>query len=113
MAWFYVCLAIATEIIFVLGMKHSHGFTRLVPTCVTLATSILNMWLLALAMRTISAGTAYAVWTGGGVVGTVLIGIFYYKEPATFFRMACVFMILAGAIGLKLGNPVIPLGQNF
>jgi quaternary ammonium compound-resistance protein SugE len=88
-----------------IGLKYSHGFTRLWPTMWTLATLAASMVLLAMAMRALPAGTAYAVWTGIGAVGTVILGIVLLGEPATPGRLLCVGMIVAGIVGLKLVSP--------
>ena len=90
MAWIALLLAGLLEIVWATSMKLSHGFTRLTPSLVTLVAMALSFWLLSVAMRTLPLGTAYAVWTGIGTVGTVLLGILLFGEAATAIRLACV-----------------------
>jgi quaternary ammonium compound-resistance protein SugE len=89
------------EIGWAYGLKHSEGLTRPLPAALTLAAMAASMWLLAVAVRTLPLGTAYAVWTGIGTVGTALVGIAVLGEPAGIVRLACIALILAGIIGLK------------
>jgi quaternary ammonium compound-resistance protein SugE len=89
------------EIGWAYGLKHSAGLTRPLPAALTLAAMAASMWLLAIAVRTLPLGTAYAVWTGIGTVGTALVGIIVLGEPAGIVRLACIALILAGIIGLK------------
>ncbi len=84
------------------GLKYTHGFTRLWPTVGTLAAMAVSVWLLSLAMRALPVGTAYAIWTGIGAVGAVTLGIMLFGEPVTFARLGCVGLIVAGLVGLKL-----------
>ena len=102
MAWCYLFLAGTFEMFWAVGMKLSHGFSHLGWTAFTAVTMALSVWLLALAMRTLPLGTAYAIWTGIGAVGTALLGVLLVKEPADFWRMASIFCILAGIVGLKV-----------
>ena len=102
MAWLYLFLAGIFEMSWAVGMKLSHGFSHLGWTAFTAVTMALSVWLLALAMRTLPLGTSYAIWTGLGAVGTALLGILLFKEPADFWRMASIFCILAGIVGLKV-----------
>ena len=90
------------EVGWAIGLKYTEGFTRLWPSVGTLAAMTLSVVLLGLAMRTLPVGTAYAVWTGIGAVGTVILGIVLFAEPATAARLGCVGLIVAGIIGLKL-----------
>jgi quaternary ammonium compound-resistance protein SugE len=90
------------EIGWAIGLKYTHGFTRLTPSLLTLASMALSMLLLGLALKTLPVGTAYAVWTGIGTVGTALLGIYLFGEPATALRLACIGLIVAGILGLKL-----------
>jgi quaternary ammonium compound-resistance protein SugE len=83
-------------------LKYTEGFTRLWPTVATIAAMIVSLGLLGIAMRTIPVGTAYAVWTGIGTIGTVILGIVLFGDPATTLRLLCVALIVAGIIGLKL-----------
>jgi quaternary ammonium compound-resistance protein SugE len=102
MAWVYLVLAGLIEIGWALGLKYSAGFTRLWPSVGTLAAMAVSVLLLALAARTLPIGTAYAVWTGIGAVGAVLLGIVLLGDPATPLRLACVGLIVLGVVGLKL-----------
>ena len=104
MAWCYLFLAGIFETCWAVGMKLSHGFSHLGWTAFTAVTMALSVWLLALAMRTLPLGTSYAIWTGIGAVGTALVGILVFKEPAAFGRLISIFLILAGIVGLKLSS---------
>ena len=101
MAWTLLLLAGVLEIGWAIGLKYTDGFTRLVPSALTLSAMVASVVLLAIAMRTIPVGTAYAVWTGIGATGTVLLGIALFGEPATAARLACIGLIVAGIVGLK------------
>ena len=102
MAWIYLTVAGLFEIGWAIGLKYTDGFTRLLPSLCTLASMILSIVLLGLALRTLPVGTAYAVWTGIGAVGTAALGIYLFAEPATVARLVCIGLILSGIIGLKL-----------
>jgi quaternary ammonium compound-resistance protein SugE len=102
MNWLLLVVAGVLEVGWAIGLKYTHGFTRLWPSVWTAAAMVASMTLLGIAMRELPAGTAYAVWTGIGAVGTVLLGIALLGEPATPARLACVGLILAGIIGLKV-----------
>jgi quaternary ammonium compound-resistance protein SugE len=102
LAWFYLVIAGLLEIVWAIGLKYAEGFTRLVPSIVTLAAMIASVWFLALALRAIPVGTGYAVWTGIGAIGTALLGMVLFAEPATAARLACIGLIVAGIVGLKL-----------
>ena len=102
MAWFLLVIAGLLEIGWAIGLKYTDGFTRFWPTAGTLAALVLSVSLLGLATRTFPVGTAYAVWTGIGAAGTVIGGILLFNEPATAARLACVGVIIAGIVGLKL-----------
>jgi quaternary ammonium compound-resistance protein SugE len=102
MAWIYLFLAGLFEIGWAVGLKYTEGFTRLWPTVGTAVAILLSMTLLGLALRTLPIGTAYAIWTGIGTVGTALLGIWLFGEPATALRLLCIGLILAGIVGLKL-----------
>lgn len=102
MAWWMLVVAGLFEIAWAIGLKYTHGFTRLWPSAATVAAMIVSIVLLAFAMRTLPVGTAYAVWTGIGAVGTVILGILLFGEPATALRLGCIGLILAGIVGLKL-----------
>jgi quaternary ammonium compound-resistance protein SugE len=102
MTWFILVIAGLFEIAWAVGLKYTDGFTRLWPTVGTVAAMVVSLGMLGMAMRTIPVGTAYAVWTGIGSIGTVILGIVLFGEPATVLRLFCVGLILAGIIGLKL-----------
>jgi quaternary ammonium compound-resistance protein SugE len=102
MAWIYLTVAGLFEIAWAIGLKYTDGFTRLLPSLWTVASMILSIVLLGLALRTLPVGTAYAVWTGIGAVGTAALGIYLFAEPATVARLLCIGLILSGIIGLKL-----------
>jgi quaternary ammonium compound-resistance protein SugE len=102
MAWIYLTVAGLLEIGWAIGLKYTDGFTRLLPSLWTVASMILSIVLLGLALRTLPVGTAYAVWTGIGAIGTAALGIYLFGEPATAARLLCIGLILAGIVGLKL-----------
>ncbi len=102
MAWALLFLAGLFEIGWAIGLKYSHGFTRLWPSAATLAAMALSVWLLGLALRALPLGTAYAVWTGIGTVGTAILGMVLFAEPATALRLASIALIVAGIVGLRL-----------
>lgn len=102
MAWIYLLVAGVFEVGWAIGLKYTAGFSRLWPSLATLAAMVLSLGFLALALKTLPVGTAYAVWTGIGAVGTVILGISLFGEPATAARLGCIGLILAGIIGLKL-----------
>jgi quaternary ammonium compound-resistance protein SugE len=102
MAWIFLAVAGLFEIGWAVGLKYTDGFSRPVPSALTVLAMICSFWLLALALRSIPLGTAYAVWTGIGAVGTAALGILLFAEPATALRLACIGLIVAGIVGLKL-----------
>jgi quaternary ammonium compound-resistance protein SugE len=104
MAWMILAIAGLFEVGWAVGLKYSDGLTRFWPTVVTGVALMLSMVLLAMAMRTLPLGTAYTVWTGIGAIGTVVLGIVLFGEPATAMRLVCITLILAGIIGLKLSS---------
>ena len=105
MGWIYLLGAGVSEIGWAIGLKYTDGFTRPLPTVLTVLSMIVSLGLLGLALKTLPLGTAYAIWTGIGTVGTVILGILLFGEAATAFRLACVGLILAGIVGLKLVSP--------
>lgn len=105
MAWLILVLAGACEIIWAVALKLSHGFSRLVPTAIAFGVGVVSVVLLGRAAKSIPIGTAYAVWTGIGAIGTASIGIYFFGEPRTALRLACMTLIVAGIIGLKLFSP--------
>lgn len=102
MAWFYLTLAGLLEIAWAIGLKYTQGFTKLWPSVWTIAAMAASMYLLAIAARTLPIGTAYAVWTGIGAVGTAILGMYLFNEPREPLRLACIVLIVAGIVGLKL-----------
>ncbi len=104
MAWIILLIAGLFEIGWAIGLKYTHGFTRLIPTLWTVGSMTISVALLGLAMRDLPVGTAYAMWTGIGAVGTVALGIWLFGDAATPARLACVGLIVAGLIGLKLAG---------
>jgi quaternary ammonium compound-resistance protein SugE len=102
MAWILLLLAALLEVGWAIGLKYSDGFTRLMPTVLTVAALILSVVLLAIAARTLPIGTAYAVWTGIGGAGTALLGIWLFGESASPLRLLSIALIVAGVFGLKL-----------
>jgi quaternary ammonium compound-resistance protein SugE len=104
MAWIILVLAGLLEIVWAIGLKYTEGFTRLWPSVGTLAAMAASVGLLGVAMRTLPVGTSYAVWVGVGAVGTVILGMVLFAEPATPGRLVSVALIVAGIIGLKLAS---------
>lgn len=102
MAWVYLAIAGLLEVAWAVGLKASAGFTKPLASTVTVVAMAGSLWLLALALRTLPLGTGYAVWVGIGAVGTVVVGIVAFGEPATWPRLACIALICAGIAGLKL-----------
>jgi quaternary ammonium compound-resistance protein SugE len=102
MAWIYLVVAGIFEVVWAMGLKYAQGFTRLVPTLITLGGMAVSFYFLSLAAKTLPIGTAYAVWTGIGALGAVLMGILLLGEPVNIWRIAFLGLILAGIVGLKL-----------
>jgi quaternary ammonium compound-resistance protein SugE len=105
MAWVLLVMAGILEIGWAVGLKYTDGFTRLWPSVWTIAAMIVSMYLLALAARTLPIGTAYAVWVGIGAAGAMILGMVLLGEPRSAARIACVGLIVAGVVGLKLVDP--------
>ena len=105
MAWIVLFAAGLLEIGWAVGLKHTDGFTRPIPSILTVAAIVGSLGLLGVALRDLPLGTAYAVWTGIGTVGSALAGIALYGEPADAVRLGCIALIAAGIIGLKLAAP--------
>lgn len=105
MHWIVLLLAGLLEVVWAVGLKYTEGFTRLLPSAATLAAMAGSVVLLGLALRSLPLGTAYAVWTGIGTVGTVIWGIAMLGEPASAARLVCIAMIVLGIAGLKLLSP--------
>lgn len=102
MSWLILVLAGLFEIVWAVGLKYTQGFTRLWPTVGTAAALIVSVGLLGIAAKSLPIGTAYAVWTGIGAAGTAVCGILLFGDPATAGRLACIVLILAGVVGLRL-----------
>lgn len=105
MSWIALFFAGLFEVGWAVGLKYTEGFTRLIPSLATLAAMTVSLGLLALALKTLPLGTAYAIWTGIGTVGTALLGILLFGEPSDALRLGCIALIVAGIIGLKLLSP--------
>ncbi|WP_435641246.1 quaternary ammonium compound efflux SMR transporter SugE [Micavibrio aeruginosavorus] len=105
MAWVLLILAGLFEIGWAIGLKYTNGFTAPMPTALTVIAMIISVVLLGLAVRDLPIGTAYAVWTGIGTVGTVILGMVLFGDPATIIRLTCITMIVAGILGLKFLSP--------
>lgn len=104
MAWLYLLLAGMFEVGWAIGLKYTEGFSRLLPSLLTIAAMALSLALLGFALRDLPVGTAYAVWTGIGAVGTAALGIYLFSEPATLMRLGCIGLIVAGIVGLKFAT---------
>ncbi len=102
MAWVYLVIAGLFEMGWAIGLKYTEGFTKLVPTTLTVLAMVISVALLGLALRDLPVGTGYAVWTGIGTVGTALLGMYLFGDPATVARLACIGLIVAGIVGLKV-----------
>ena len=102
MAWIILLFAGLSEVGWAVGLKYTEGFTRLVPSVLTVASMVVSLGLLGLALKTLPLGTAYAIWTGIGTIGTALLGIMLFGESASALRLACIGLIVAGIVGLKL-----------
>ena len=102
MAWIYLFVAGIFEIGWAIGMKYTQGFTKFWPVVFTLVSMVVSVYLLSLATKTIPIGTAYAVWTGIGVVGTSVLGIILFNEPVEVLRVVFIVMILVAIVGLKV-----------
>ena len=102
MHWMYLLIAGIFEISWAVGLKFSHGFSQIIPSIITVVCMILSFYFLALALKNLPLGTAYAIWTGIGTIGTVIFGILLFKEPVTAMRIICIALIISGITGLKL-----------
>jgi quaternary ammonium compound-resistance protein SugE len=105
MAWLWLTAAGLLEIVWAVGLKYTEGFTRLVPSAITALAMIGSVYLLALAVRAIPIGTAYAVWTGIGAVGVAILGMVLFGEPKTALRIGSILLIVLGIAGLKFVTP--------
>ena len=105
MSWFLLLIAGLFEVCWAIGLKYTEGFTRLWPSVGTVLAMVASVVLLGIAMKQLPVGTAYAVWTGVGAVGTALLGMWLFGDPANTARLVCLGMIVAGIIGLKVFTP--------
>jgi quaternary ammonium compound-resistance protein SugE len=103
MAWFILFLGGMCEVGWLVTLKYTEGFTRVLPSIVTLSLMLASIGCLGIAVKTIPMGTAYAVWTGTSIAGAAVVGIFFFGESTTPLRLLSIALILAGVIGLKLG----------
>jgi quaternary ammonium compound-resistance protein SugE len=101
MAWFYLLIAGVLEIGWAIGMKYTEGWSKLVPSLVTVILMICSFQFLSLALKSLPIGTAYAIWTGIGAVGTAILGIFLFSESSDWKRIVCICLIVFGIVGLK------------
>jgi quaternary ammonium compound-resistance protein SugE len=104
MSWLILLLAGLFEVAWAIGLKYTDGFTRPLPTLLTVSAIIVSLALLSLAMKGLPLGTAYAVWTGIGAIGTLIAGAILFSEPITLLRMASAVLIICGLIGLKISH---------
>jgi quaternary ammonium compound-resistance protein SugE len=102
MAWIYLSIAGILEIVWAISMKYSAGFSKVLPSVVTVAAALASFYFLSQALDSLPVGTAYAVWTGIGAVGTALLGMALFGESHSILRLACIGLIVAGMVGLKL-----------
>jgi quaternary ammonium compound-resistance protein SugE len=105
MAWYYLIIAGLFEMGWAIGLKYTHGFTRLWPSILTVAAMILSFQFLSKALKTLPVGTAYAVWTGIGAVGTAILGMVLFGESRDMMRLLCILLIVGGIVGLKFLSP--------
>jgi quaternary ammonium compound-resistance protein SugE len=105
MPWFLLLIAGLLEVGWAIGLKYTEGFTKPIPSVLTLAAMVGSVVLLGLAMKSLPVGTSYAVWVGVGAVGTAILGMILFQEPATLGRIASLGLIVAGIVGLKLATP--------
>lgn len=105
MAWIYLVIAGFFEVGFALGLKYSEGFSRLWPTVIMAVSGGISFYLLSIAMKSLPVGTAYAVWTGIGAAGTVILGILFLKESSDLIRLISITLIIVGVAGLRFSSP--------
>jgi quaternary ammonium compound-resistance protein SugE len=104
MAWVYLFIAGILEVVWAVGMKYSEGWTKLYASIFTIVAMAIGFYFLSLAVKSLPLGTAYAVWTGIGTVGTVIYSIIFFKEPMDAIKIVCMLLIVIGIVGLKLFN---------
>ena len=102
MQWIMLLIAGSLEITWAVAMKYSEGFSKLGPSALTAVTYILSAVFLALALKKLSLGTAYAMWTGMGIIGTTVLGVLLFKETLSFPQVVCILLIAGGIAGLKI-----------
>jgi quaternary ammonium compound-resistance protein SugE len=102
MPWFILFIAGLFEVVWAVGLKYTEGWTKLWPSVFTVIAMVASFYLLSVALKAIPMGTAYAVWTGVGTIGTVIFGIIYFKEPTDILRMVCILLIITGIVGLRI-----------
>ena len=100
--WIYLFVAGCLEVVWALGIKYTDGFSKPVPSVITVGAMIASVWLLAIALKSIPVGTGYAVWVGIGAVGAAIGGVILFGESKSLPRIACILLIIAGVVGLKL-----------
>jgi quaternary ammonium compound-resistance protein SugE len=105
MAWFYLLIAGLLEIVWAVGLKYTAGFTRLLPTVITVSAMALSLYFLGISLKTLPIGTAYAIWTGIGALGAAILGMVLFKEPATLMRIFFILLLMIALIGLKMTTP--------
>jgi len=104
MSWLILFLAGIFEIVWAIGLRYTHGFTKITPTIFTIIAMIISFYLLSLALKSLPLGTAYAIWVGIGTIGTVIAGVILFSEPTSVIRIVSIILILVGIIGLKLST---------
>jgi quaternary ammonium compound-resistance protein SugE len=102
MPWFILFIAGLFEVVWAVGLKYTEGWTKLWPSVFTVIAMVASFYFLSVALKAIPMGTAYAVWTGVGTIGTVIFGIIYFKEPTDILRMVCILLIITGIVGLRI-----------
>lgn len=105
MSWLVLVVAGLLEVVWAVGLKYTHGFSRPLPSAIVVVALVASVYLLSLAARTLPIGTAYAVWVGIGATGAAVLGVALFREPLTFARAACLALLVAAIIGLKLTSP--------
>jgi quaternary ammonium compound-resistance protein SugE len=104
MAWLLIVIAGVFEMAWAVGLKYSDGFSRLVPSVLTVAAMAASIGCLGIAVKSLPVGTAYAVWTGIGAAGTAVLGMYLFEEPATLLRLGSIALVVAGIVGLRLAS---------
>jgi quaternary ammonium compound-resistance protein SugE len=102
MPWFILFIAGLFEVVWAVGIKYTEGWTRFWPAVITILAMVASFYFLSMALKSIPMGTAYAVWTGIGTIGTVIYGIVYFKEPTDVLRIVCILLIICGIVGLRM-----------